>query len=475
MNNEIRAVYFKEFRRPKHSFWVSSRLIRWRWWIFAFLCLLIIAAEIFTETILFNNPINVEIDELIIYLILLGSVWLLAEILLRMVITKSHAVEVLEIKHELGVQLELAPDWNRVVAIILAFCQAMIDLDNVVLLVLDSESGSFEMVAQSKIDESSNSYKGTEAYSDNYCDCPGDLNKNLHSFKTSPETAKADALHSYCLPLRLGNRVIAKLNLYLQAGYSLSERHISILNSCASDMSIALTAAQLRQEQAELMIDRARSVQRRRISRNLHDVLAQKLVYLRFKLDQFVHSDKKTNLFDIRHDLEQMQTVANESYELVRGTLAILKSDGSPPLQKLLMDHSILTAGRTKLEISLNETGSSHMLPIEVLQQIFYIFGEALSNIERHAAAQKVDVELIWCETELIITVTDDGRGFETDATREEGHYGLTFMRERIELLGGHIDLKSTPGRGTSLTIRLPILENGNDQLTQIFKEPTIL
>jgi signal transduction histidine kinase len=258
----------------------------------------------------------------------------------------------------------------------------------------------------------------------------------------------------------MGGQIVAKLIFYLPWGRSLTEKQITIFKNCTSDLAIALTSAQMRKEQADLQIEQARYVQRHAISRNLHDALGQKLIYLRFKLDQLVNSNDKNQRSHISEDMEQMLAVANESCELVRGTLAVLNSSEPTYLLKLLIEQSRLTINRNLWEITFDETDSPQMLLPVTLQQIFYIFGEALSNIERHAAAQKVTVELMWSETELVIRITDNGRGFEPAAAQKEGHYGLRFMRERVALLEGQMDLHSCPAEGTRLTIELPINNN---------------
>jgi signal transduction histidine kinase len=80
---------------------------------------------------------------------------------------------------------------------------------------------------------------------------------------------------------------------------------------------------------------------------------------------------------------------------------------------------------------------------------------EALTNIVKHAAAAHVTVELIENHATVDVTVTDDGAGFETEATSEG--FGLLGMRERIALLDGHLDIDSTRGSGTTVAVRLPV------------------
>lgn len=459
LNTETRAVQPQGFQSSGPPSWVKSPLVRMRWWLFILLCLVIGAFELFDSPFSFKSPAAVEYEEIVLFFSIMVVIWSVMEILLRTTVAKSQAVDLLEIKHKLSLQLALAPDWNSLVNLILGFCQAQIEMESLVLLLPNPSLDCFEAVAWSQNENNSATKNGAGLSTSIFCACD-DTTKNLHKFETSLEMSEDLAAPGYCVPLTLGDRTVAKLNFHLPAGNAPNERQTEIFNSCASDIAIALTSAQLSQERAELLISRAQAEQRRRIARDLHDTLAQKLVYLRFMLDQFSRGGGKAQLADIQSDLKQMEVVANESYELIRGTLAILYTDDLPSLYELLMGHSKLAVDRNHWQITFDEIGQPHRLPVDALQQAFYIYGEALNNIERHASAAKVEVTLTWEQTELAISVIDDGQGFDTAAAPQDGHYGLTTMRERAETLGGHIDFESNPSHGTCLTIRLPIGNN---------------
>jgi signal transduction histidine kinase len=459
LNTEIRIVNPKEYPLPGPPAWMESWIIRGRFWIFGIFCLAIIAIENFIEPILNNDPQFSEFSEDVVFFFVVVSFGILAEILLRTIIAKSFAVGLLEIKHQLSIRLETASDWNKLTDLILAFCEAVADPERIVLL-LHMQTGGFEVAAQSQTREYLEAHKGTGVIVNDFCVCIDGAEDSMHTIKPNSESIDDVSLHGYCLPLIKGGQCIAKLDFYVPQGICLNERQIDIFKNCASDVAIAINTAQMRKVQQVLLIEQARYVERHEISRNLHDVLGQKLIYLRFKLDQFINSNERRPLPDIYCELEQMLAVANESCELVRGTLAILNSNDPPSLLKVLAEHSRLMVKRTQWELTFDEIGSPHTLPPETSQQILYIFGEALNNVERHAAAQKVDMKLIWSDTDLIIKIADNGRGFEPAKSQKEGHYGLRFMRERAEILRGCIDVCSSLDEGTQLTIELPINDN---------------
>jgi signal transduction histidine kinase len=90
------------------------------------------------------------------------------------------------------------------------------------------------------------------------------------------------------------------------------------------------------------------------------------------------------------------------------------------------------------------------------MRQLFYIFRESLTNVEKHAQASRVAVQICWEENDLRMYVEDDGRGFDLLDTPSGSHYGLKFMRERAELLKGSLSIHSAVGSGTKLEACVP-------------------
>jgi signal transduction histidine kinase len=90
----------------------------------------------------------------------------------------------------------------------------------------------------------------------------------------------------------------------------------------------------------------------------------------------------------------------------------------------------------------------------------YRIVQEALSNVVQHAQASQALVEVRFGDRHLALSVGDDGRGFEPpdlpDALARQGHFGLMGIQERAILYGGQLTIRSTPGQGTDLMVRLP-------------------
>jgi signal transduction histidine kinase len=96
-------------------------------------------------------------------------------------------------------------------------------------------------------------------------------------------------------------------------------------------------------------------------------------------------------------------------------------------------------------------------LPGEVAVNLYRVVQEALANVARHAAAQRVSIRLAWEGTRLVLTVQDDGQGFVVPADfhslTAQGHFGLVGMQERVDLIGGTWMVESTPGQGTTVRV----------------------
>jgi signal transduction histidine kinase len=85
-----------------------------------------------------------------------------------------------------------------------------------------------------------------------------------------------------------------------------------------------------------------------------------------------------------------------------------------------------------------------------------YVCREALNNIERHASARHVQIEVKWSQSELLVLIQDDGVGFDPELIQSDRHYGLKIMQERMEALDGTVYVNSSVGKGARLTIILP-------------------
>ena len=191
------------------------------------------------------------------------------------------------------------------------------------------------------------------------------------------------------------------------------------------------------------------------IARDLHDTLGQNVGFLRMKLEHLSESNSLKNI-DLKTELQTMTRAANESYDLIRGTLAVLQSNDSADLFRIFSRYAEQIEKRSTIQVSFSYDGSPQSLSPKRMRQLFYIFKEALTNIEKHAQADQVSISINWNEDCLGLVVSDNGKGFDPLNTQYGSHYGLKFMRERAELLNGSLNLYSSIGTGTKIDIRIP-------------------
>jgi two-component system, NarL family, sensor histidine kinase DegS len=113
----------------------------------------------------------------------------------------------------------------------------------------------------------------------------------------------------------------------------------------------------------------------------------------------------------------------------------------------------------TGLEVDATLPESMNLTPAQELA-VFRVVQEALQNVNKHAGASRVTVEVARRPNDWIVTVTDDGRGFESAAnSRAEVSSGLVGIRERAAIIGASLDVTSAPGQGTRLTLTIPTAE----------------
>jgi PAS domain S-box-containing protein len=206
----------------------------------------------------------------------------------------------------------------------------------------------------------------------------------------------------------------------------------------------------------ELMLTHTIHTMKIEIARDLHDTLGQNIGYLRMRLEHLVEKGLNAQT-DLKTEIQTMSRVADESYDLMRGTLAVLQAENSVDLLYLFSKYSKQVAERSRLAIDFETFGEPRPLSANQMRQLFYIFRESLSNIEKHAAASQVQVQIVWGDNQLCLIIFDNGKGFDLAQTQHpDGHYGLKFMRERTKLMNGSFSIQTEPSEGTKITVSIP-------------------
>ena len=198
--------------------------------------------------------------------------------------------------------------------------------------------------------------------------------------------------------------------------------------------------------------------ERRRISRELHDEAGQLLLYVRLRLEK-LEGRAPDSPPELKAELAAARQLVEQTIVEIRRLLADLSPAVLEQLGLAAALRQMVSRFRRlhSIPVRLYLSRLGHPPPrIETV--VYRLLQECLSNIARHSAARSVMVSLKTVDNTLQFHVRDDGVGFEVEeALAKPGSFGLAGMRERVALLGGACQLASSPGRGTTVTIQLPI------------------
>jgi signal transduction histidine kinase len=213
-------------------------------------------------------------------------------------------------------------------------------------------------------------------------------------------------------------------------------------------------------------ITRGQETERARLSRELHDQTVQDLIAITQRLQlasrALERGDAPAALENLRSTRSLAQETLDELRRLIRALRPVYLEDLGflPALEMLVREIQTPVA-------ELRVSGQSRRLAPDVELAAFRVAQEALANAVQHARARTIVLSVSFGERELTLSVEDDGVGFALpegpDSLTRAGHFGLVGMRERILLLGGRLDIRSEPGKGTRITARIPI-ESGADR-----------
>ena len=210
-------------------------------------------------------------------------------------------------------------------------------------------------------------------------------------------------------------------------------------------------------EQARML---AAQEERERLARDMHDSLAKTVHGIGFAalaLSRRIRVDPPGAEEDARKLAEDARTAAQEARELLSGLRG--RDDSELPLPTAIRSEAARWGERTGTPIggALDDVGP---LPTLVLRELRWILREALANVERYAHATRVDVHLRRLGERVVLTIADDGEGFEApddlDSLAGVGSFGLSGMRERARLAGGELSVESEPGDGTVISVWVP-------------------
>ena len=282
------------------------------------------------------------------------------------------------------------------------------------------------------------------------------------AFKSHPDEAgvfRADAIHVRADGSRLDVEVRAS-NFHVGA----VRRTLAILTD-VTERNRALQRLGKLSRQALM----AQEEERARVSRDLHDELGQLLTASRFELGWLQKHGRELSgeaSGAVGRAVELVETAADELRRICKGLRPPLLDDlGLEPAAHLLArEFEDRTGLSLDFEVSLDDAPSP--LSKEVSLCTYRIFQEALNNISRHSSAKSVDVTLAAQPNELLLSVYDDGQGFDISELAGARGCGIAGMRERASLVGGHVEIRSAPSQGTRVILRVPLEQDQREIAT---------
>jgi len=209
------------------------------------------------------------------------------------------------------------------------------------------------------------------------------------------------------------------------------------------------------------LVQRTASNERRRISQELHDGVAQELTGVVLALEGCQRAldrdpgalgpqlakaarDARATLSDVRQYMAALRQTEDSGGLNLPVTVARLADD----LRR-----------QSGVAVDFEETGAERQLEPFVERAVIRIIGEGLRNVGQHSGASNAKVILRFDDEQVVATIEDDGKGFESNelpTAEERGHYGIVGMRERAEGVGGQLVVRSEPGRGTIVRATIP-------------------
>jgi two-component system, NarL family, sensor histidine kinase UhpB len=212
-----------------------------------------------------------------------------------------------------------------------------------------------------------------------------------------------------------------------------------------------------RRRRGQLVL-RAQEEERGRLARDLHDEVNQALTAILLRLEALAHDAPSERTAEVA----ELKRLVNKAMEELLNLARQLRPSA-------LDDHGLVPAidaqlkrfaSHTGVEIRLRSEGDPASLDDDVQTAIYRVAQEALANVGRHAGATCVEMELLANGSGVDLRVRDDGAGFDPsdpgDDRDGDSGLGLRGMAERARLVGGELDVRSAPGGGTTVHLRIP-------------------
>jgi len=268
----------------------------------------------------------------------------------------------------------------------------------------------------------------------------------------SSEAASTQGLRCHAsVPLYAGDRPLGVMNLAMRGWRRLTRQELDLLTTIADQVGVAVERARL----AEQSIEHARDDERSRIARDVHDTLAQEFTAIGLHVEAaLAHLPPRDQA---RPALKRALEAARQGLDEARRSIASMRAS---PLENRSLAEALAAVARrftadTGVRVLL-DIADAGPLPADIEAELFRIAGEALTNVRKHASARDVSLRLDVARGRVRLAVADTGVGFRARGARVRG-FGLSGIEDRARSVGGRAAIRSSPGRGTTVTVTIPL------------------
>ena len=253
------------------------------------------------------------------------------------------------------------------------------------------------------------------------------------------------------VPLYAGNRPLGVMNLAMRGWRRLTRQELDLLTTIADQVGVAIERARL----GEQSIEHARADERSRIARDVHDTFAQEFTAVALNIEAGLsHLESGDRA---QPALRRALDAARQGIDEARRSIRSLRASPleNRPLAEALgaLSRQFTADTGVRIRMDISDVGP---LPADVESELFRVASEALTNVRKHAGAREASLSLDAARGRLRLTVADAGAGFRVRGARGRG-FGLAGIEDRARLVGGRAAIKSTPGRGTRITVTVPL------------------
>lgn len=266
-------------------------------------------------------------------------------------------------------------------------------------------------------------------------------------------------MHSFLgVPVRVANRPIG--NFYLTEKIAVDEFSAAdqeLVEMFAVHAGIAIQNARLHQRVQELVV----VDERLRISRDLHDGIIQGIYAVALTLEDvpdLMDEDRSEAVARVDRAIDRLNTTIRDIRTLIVGLGSSPEASLASSLEGVVAELPAEAGMTLELEI-LDAPVIDGRLSEEATHELLQMAREALSNTNRHSGARRAVVSLRLDGEDALLTVEDDGRGFDPGRRPGPGHFGLANLHDRAAAVGGSLRIESEPGRGTRIIVRLPLTD----------------